>query len=71
MCETPSTEILQLSMNNPIVHALLNYWERGDLTYVEALERIAVALARVNDEQRQQLVAVLERSSAPCVPCRW
>ena len=58
MCETPSTEIVQLSMNNPIVHALLNYWERGDLTYVEALERIAVALVRVNDEQRSQLFLI-------------
>jgi len=60
MGETPGTEILQLSMNNPIVHCLLNYWERGDLTYVEALERIAISLARVNDEQRQQLIKVLE-----------
>jgi len=42
------------------VHCLLNYWERGDLTYVEALERIAISLARVNDEQRQQLIKVLE-----------
>ena len=65
MGETPRQELERQAHHNPIVYQFLSCYWHGEFTYIEALERIAVSLARVNDEQREQLIAVLERSMVP------
>ena len=71
MGDTPSREIEHLSCDNPIVHELLHWYTRGDLSYVEALERMVVALARVNDEQQKQAIKALDVCTVPTVLTYW
>ena len=63
--EIMNEQIMRLGTENPIVGSFIRAWLQGSVSYIEMLELIAISLAHQNEEQRQRMTELLERSGPP------
>lgn len=63
----PPQQIFELSCEHPIVHNLVEKWQRGDLTWEQALTGMVIYLCATNKSLFQKLTEVIAYNPAPTI----
>ncbi len=66
--QVPRRVILKQARDDPILYQCLTVWQRGDITFEQAMIAAAFQLSKVNQDLKSQLIAEKDLNVRPSIP---